>query len=350
MMEILQLSQDLADGLLAKEGAYVPSVPIVLGYSVNEFYKKSGIKAPEIMRDGKKIAQAQLFIAKKLGIKFLISCLDLNVIGEAYGTELSYPIDSVPMLEKGITDIEKLENLEVLDPYKEGRMPINLEAANICSKKFDEEKIFAFGGSEGPFTAAGAVMGAENLMRNIIRNPELVHKVIDICTDTIIEYYKALIEQGLPNIFGITEPTASVSCISPEHFKEFVVPYIKKIVRKVNIPAWLLHVCGESEEIVDQIVKLPRLFIFSCDRVDLKKIKEAIGKKFIITLGNVPTQLLMRGTPKEVELEAKHCIEQAARDGKYILSSGCDIGVGTPVENIQALINAPKKYGKYPID
>ena len=58
----------------------------------------------------------------------------------------------------------------------------------------------------------------------------------------------------------------------------------------------------------------------------------------------------MRGTPKEVELEAKHCIEQAARDGKYILSSGCDIGIGTPVENIQALINAPKKYGKYPID
>ena len=49
MMEILDLSQDLVDGLLAKEGAYVPSVPIVLGYSVNEYYKKT---APPIYRGG----------------------------------------------------------------------------------------------------------------------------------------------------------------------------------------------------------------------------------------------------------------------------------------------------------
>ena len=350
MMEVLDFSQNFVDGLLAKKGSYVPSVPIVLGYSVNEYYKHTGIKAPEIMRDGRKIAQSQLFIAKKLKIDFLISCLDLNVIGESFGTELSYPPDSVPMLEKGISDLEKLEKLEVLDPYKDGRMPVNLEAARICAQKFKEENLFTFAGSEGPFTAAGAVMGAENLMRNIIKNPELVHKVIDVCTDSIIEYYKAFIEQGLPNYFGITEPTASASCISPAHFKEFVAPYLKRVVRKVDIPAWLLHVCGESEEIIDQIVKLPRLLIFSCDKVDLKTIKKSIGKKFIVTLGNVPTPLLMRGTPQEVELAAKQCIEEAAPGGKYILSSGCDIGVGTPPENILALLNASKKYGQYPIE
>ncbi|MHA1382186.1 MAG: uroporphyrinogen decarboxylase family protein [Candidatus Helarchaeota archaeon] len=349
MMELLQFSQPFIDGILAKKNSFVPSVPIVLGYSVNEYHKETGISAPEIMRDGKKIAQAQLFIAKKLNIDFLISCLDLNVIGEAYGTELSYPIDSVPMLEKGITDMEKLESLEVLDPTKDGRLPINLEAARICSEKFKKENLFTFAGSEGPFTAAGAVMGAENLMRNIIKNPDLVHKVIDVCTDSIIEYYKAYIDEGLPNLFGITEPTASVSCISPEHFREFVAPYIKRIVKKVDISAWLLHICGESEEILDQIVKLPRILIFSCDKVDLKKVKQIIGKKFICVLGNVPTQLLMRGTPQQIELTAKKCIEEAAPGGKFILSSGCDIGVGTPQENIQALINAPKKYGKYPI-
>ncbi|MHA1378932.1 MAG: uroporphyrinogen decarboxylase family protein [Candidatus Helarchaeota archaeon] len=349
MMEILQFSQPFIDGLLAKKGAYIPSVPIVLGYSVNEYYKKTGIRAPEIMKDSRKIAEAQFFIAKKLNIDFLISCLDLNVIGEAFGAELSYPIDSVPMLEKGISDIEKLESLEVLDPMKDGRLPINIEAAQISTDKFKKENLFTFAGSEGPFTAAGAVMGAENLMRNIIKNPELVHKVLDICTESIIEYYKAYIDQGLPNLFGITEPTASISCISPEHFKEFVAPYIKRIVRKVDISAWLLHVCGESEEIIDQIIKLPRLLIFSCDKVDLRKIKKAIGKKFITVLGNVPTQLLMRGTPQEVELVAKKCIEEAGAGGKFILSSGCDIGLGTPYENIQALLNAPKKYGQYPI-
>ena len=349
MMEILQFSQSFINGILAKKGAYVPSVPIVLGYSVNEYYKKTGIKAPEIMKDSKKIAKAQFYIAKKLNIDFLISCLDLNVIGEAFGTELSYPIDSVPMLEKGITDIEKLESLEVLDPKKDGRLPINLDAAKICTEEFKKENLFTFAGSEGPFTAAGAVMGAENLMRNIIRNPDLVHKVLNVCTDSIIEYYRAYIDQGMPNLFGITEPTASVSCISPEHFKEFVVPYIKKIIRKVDISAWLLHICGESEEIIDQIVKLPRLLIFSVDKVNLKKIKDAIGRKFITVLGNVPTQLLMRGTPQEVELAAKKCIEEAGPGGKFILSSGCDIGIGTPPKNIQALINASKKYGKYPI-
>ncbi|MFX0133892.1 MAG: uroporphyrinogen decarboxylase family protein, partial [Candidatus Hodarchaeota archaeon] len=160
----------------------------------------------------------------------------------------------------------------------------------------------------------------------------------------------AMKEHGLINAFGITEPTASVSCISPDHFKEFVAPYLKRIIKKLDPTGWLLHICGESEEIVDQVIKLPRLLIFSVDKANLKKVKEAIGKKFIILLGNVKTHTLMRGTPQEVELEAKRCIEQAAKGGKYVLSSSCDIGVGTPVENIQALINAPKKYGQYPID
>lgn len=349
MMEVLQFSQEVLDGILAKPGSYVPSVPIILGFSLNEYHKHTNIPAPQIIHDGRKISQAQLYVAKKFHLKFIICLLELNTIGEAFGSELSYPQDSVPMLEKGITDLEKLENLEVLDPHKDGRMPVILESARNGAKKFAEEKILAFGGSEGPFTAAGSVMGAENLMRNIIKNPDIVHKVLNVCTDTIIEYCKAQIEQGLPNAFGFAEPTASASCISPTHFNEFVAPYIKRIIKKTDVPAWLLHICGESEEIIDQIVKLPRLLIFSCDKVDLKKIKEAIGKKFIILLGNVPTATLMLGTPRDVENAAKYCIDQAAAGGKYILSSSCDIGIGTPEENIHALINAPKKYGRYPL-
>ena len=83
--------------------------------------------------------------------------------------------------------------------------------------------------------------------------------------------------------------------------------------------------------------------------VNLRKAKEALGKKFIILMGNMSTATMLYGTAQQVEEEAKMLIRAAAEGGKFMHSSACDIAPGTPSANIKALINAGSKYVTYPL-
>ena len=56
---------------------------------------------------------------------------------------------------------------------------------------------------------------------------------------------------------------------------------------------------------------------------------------------------LLRGTPDDVEREARECIEAAAEGGGFILASGDGVIAGTPFENIFKMVETGEKFGKY---
>ena len=343
------IDTDFFRGVLGRPDTHVPSFPIILGYSVWAFHKNTGIPAYEIMRDGEKHANAQLFVAKEFKLPFVIAFTDLNVIGEALGATLTYMPDVIPVHEvPAINSIDEIESLRPGDPYKDGRMPVILKSCETYIKKFNYSENIIGAGVEGPITAAGSTWGMENLMRNMIINPELVHKVLRTTTDTIIDFLNAQVEFGL-DLVVLSDPSASCTCISPQFFQKFAVPYLKKIARKVNTLAILIHICGAALDIIEKLIKIPKILVISVDDVDMKRAKEIIGKKFVVLMGNVPTDILRYGTREDVENKAKNCIEQAASGGKFMLSSACDIPPKTPPENIRALINAGKKFGRFPL-
>jgi len=336
-------------GILGKSGTSVPSFPIILGYSIWAYHKHTGIPAYEIMKNGKKHAAAQLYVAKEFNLPFVISFSDLNVVGEALGATLTYMHDVIPMHEiAAVKTVEDIEVLETADPHKDGRMPVILETCRNYVKKFKNSENIIGAGVEGPITAAGSVWGMENLMRNMINNPELVHKILEVTTDSIIDFLNEQMETGT-DLAVLSDPSASCTCISPQFFQEFAFPYYKKISRKVNTVAFLIHICGEVYNILKLLTRVPKILVISVDMVDLKKAKEALGKKFIILMGNVSTATMRYGTAQQVEEEAKMCIRAAAEGGKFMLSTACDIAPGTPSVNIKALINAGSKYGTYPL-
>jgi len=58
---------------------------------------------------------------------------------------------------------------------------------------------------------------------------------------------------------------------------------------------------------------------------------------------------MMHGSPSDVERDCMELIQKCAPGGRYILGTGCEIPIYTPPENIQAMVNTAKNYGKYPI-
>ena len=49
----------------------------------------------------------------------------------------------------------------------------------------------------------------------------------------------------------------------------------------------------------------------------------------------------------EQQKKARELIEFCKPGGEFILSSGCLLGGGTPVDNLQALTDSVRRYGVY---
>ncbi len=66
--------------------------------------------------------------------------------------------------------------------------------------------------------------------------------------------------------------------------------------------------------------------------------------------GGIDTQkVLPTGTTEEVKAEVRQRIRDFAPGGGYILGAVHDIQPDVPVENIIAMYEAGKEYGRYPI-
>ena len=81
--------------------------------------------------------------------------------------------------------------------------------------------------------------------------------------------------------------------------------------------------------------------------MDIGEAKRRIGDR-VTLMGNIaPLTVLRNGTPKDVTEACRAIIEKAAPGGGFILAAGGYIDEGTPTENIDAMIKAAEKYGRY---
>lgn len=65
-------------------------------------------------------------------------------------------------------------------------------------------------------------------------------------------------------------------------------------------------------------------------------------------MGNLhTTDVMLRGSPEDVERASRRAIDAAAADGGFILSTGDQCGRDTPDENIAAMMRAAQTYGVY---
>ncbi len=81
--------------------------------------------------------------------------------------------------------------------------------------------------------------------------------------------------------------------------------------------------------------------------VNLKEMKEKVGKKVGI-IGNIdPGSTIYLGSKEDVVNECKKAIEYASDNPKgFILASGCEIPLESKKENVKAIVEASEAYGK----
>lgn len=115
----------------------------------------------------------------------------------------------------------------------------------------------------------------------------------------------------------------------------------------------MMHSDGNIRPLLDSIVADTEINAYHpIERgtgMDLREVKQSFGHK-ICLIGNVDNKTtLVTGSVEDVRSEAIECIKAAAPGGGYILASDHSLKDDMPNENIFALYETGREYGKYPI-
>jgi len=323
----------------------LPCVPIV----GNTAARVIGIKVSEFKGNGKLIAQAQIEAYRMFNYDNIRVFTDLYTQAEAMGAKVYYPLDETAYLEApAINDISEIDNLMPADPYKDGNLPHHLEAMKIVLAKVGKE-VAVTGAVTCAFTNASFLVGAENLTRLIMKNPQAVHKLCKISLETNLSYTKAIIDAGCTP--SLTDAMSSSTVISPQQFKEFSYPYLKKLIEYIHSrgKSVTLHICGKTSKIWDLMVEAGADCISIDNDADLLEAKLRVGDK-VRLMGNVrPSEVMLEGSPKDVRNAVLDCLKKAHDNPKgYIVASGCSLPTETPFSSIHAMLNTVREIG-YPV-
>ncbi|MDR1257571.1 MAG: uroporphyrinogen decarboxylase, partial [Spirochaetaceae bacterium] len=197
----------------------------------------------------------------------------------------------------------------------------------------------------GPFTLAGLLYGAENLMRDIYRDSESVRRLLDFTTDLYLAYAKLYIENGADLVL-LSEPTASGDMISRKHFEAFVVPVFKRVFAELhkNKVRTALHICGNITKQLDLLNGIGAEFVSVDFKVSLAKCREVFGGKTAFAGNMNPVAVMQQETPEGVAKACEQCIAEAGTGPGFLLMPGCDIPPSTSAANIKAMVETGRAH------
>ena len=306
----------------------------------------SGLPYDEVLTSGEKIADAQIKLWERLGHDMLLVENGTTAMVAALGCEIVYPKDMSPYVAKRIlgNSLKDYKKLKMIDPYEEGPIKELLKASTILRREIGDKACIMGRADQGPFSIAVALRGMENFMIDLTDedNHEDIHNLIDFCTEAYLKFAEAQIKSGA-HCTSMGDGWAGPTLVSPAIYEEFAFPYQKRIGDFMKEKGYISsnHYCGKSTKIVPRLVETGIKILEIDDTTDLKVTAECARGKTCI-LGNVSTTVMHLGTPDEVRKLAIEAIETVGKNGGLILGPGCALSGNTPLENVDALIDAAK--------
>ncbi|MBU2445669.1 MAG: hypothetical protein KJ666_08865, partial [Bacteroidetes bacterium] len=204
-----------------------------------------------------------------------------------------------------------------------------------------------------PFDYLLDLLGYENALIALIEEPEKCKAILQKFTDGVVQLSKEMCEQKIDAI-KISSPFAGAGFISPDFYREFVLPYESQIIKVIKAKGKhvYIHTCGAINDRLKMMIESGTSGVECLDPkplgdVDLIDAKKRLGDKVFIK-GNIDSvNTLLFGDEKKVVNDIKEVIEIGKSGGGFILSTACSIAPMVKRENVQLLRELADNFGVY---
>jgi len=279
------------------------------------------------------------------------------------GVPVVFPDDDIPWVGPGwVRDEADLKRLEAMDYVRGGLNGRQLEYRRAMMAVAEKYPVRFLGGpvfhpgasphlttpSDGPFGVAGDLMGATELFLAAAERPDFVRELLRIVTDKMIGYLDACrAEEGRPGPRDFAWSDDLAVSLSRAMFESIALPSNRRLRDRCDGRA-ILHMCGRSDHLLETFrdgLRIDELQGFGW-QVDLDRGAEVLGGR-VVLLGNINPMLIRDGTPEDVRRATRKVIERLAPLGGLIIQDGNNIPPGSPLRNINAMMEAAEAWGRY---
>jgi hypothetical protein len=205
------------------------------------------------------------------------------------------------------------------------------------------------GFTKAPFDIIGDTLrGSKGIMMDMYRQPDKLLQALEALTPIMITMGLGAARQtGNPVIFMPLHKGAD-GFLSDEQYKKFYWPTFKQVMVGLIEGGCIPLPAAEGGyntrlQVIKDLPKGKTLWMF--DETDIMKAKAIVGDTLCI-LGNVPSSMLIVGTPQDVKDYCKKLIDTVGKGGGYIMGNGAFFDEAKP-ENVKAMIDFTKEYGVY---
>jgi uroporphyrinogen decarboxylase len=329
----------------------IPFFSFALGFCA----KNVGYPVATIYSDPAKSFMAQLWTREQYGYDSEPFYGYASYGGWEFGGEIKLPeseYEQAPSHGRfAVTTARDVAELQLPDVKTAGMLPLAMQFSEIQQENGCSPSVVV----GGPFTIAGNICVIDTLCRWLIKEPDLVHRLLRLATDHVVDIARYWIDTfGRDKVnIQIWEPLATNQIISPKQFAKFVLPYQIELHKKIlamGIRYILCHICGEQNLNLPYWEQVPMgsSGIISIGKeIDIAAAIEHFGKQSIIA-GNIEPAVLQTGTASEVYELCRQAIDKGKPAPRgYVLMQGCEVPVNTPPYNLYAMKKAVDDFGRY---
>jgi uroporphyrinogen decarboxylase len=238
---------------------------------------------------------------------------------------------------------DTLRNLPMPDPYKDGRMPLLLEAIHRVRMRFGDT-VCVTGRTAAPFSSVGLLYGLEELMLLPNTNPGLLQESLEFFVELQTRFGNAQIEAGAHAIwFG--DCNASSHLISPEAYRQWAFEPAKRVTQQyIKAGGLVFYHASEEGRSLPAMADLGASALSPGPGIDVRQAL-AVTRNRVCFMGNLdPVGIIMNGTPEDVRRETIRIMEAGKESSGFMFDSGEMIPRDTPEQNIRTMMQTAREH------
>lgn len=335
--------------LAHKEPDRVPVYPILSGVT----RRLVGASYPEWSQNADICAEALLKSAEEFDIDCIVSLIDLSVECDAWGQKVIFPETEAAHPDFGdqiIKEIEDYAKIKKVDYRGSRRMMMHLEVVKkLVAAKKGQLPLVAF--VFGPLGTLSMLRNQQDMYMDLYDDPDAVKAAAREITETLKEYVAALCDAGVDGIM-LDTLFASGSIMSKDMWMEMEGDLVRELSELIAAKGCvtMIHNCGQRIYFDVQIETMkPAAISFLYppdDCADFVECKEKYGDKTTL-IGCVTPANAVLGTDEDWDRECREQIDAMARDGGFMLATGCEYPANAPFDRAYRMIEIAKSYGDY---
>jgi len=333
--------------MAAFSGQEPDTTPIML-HNFMMAAREAGMTMKQFRSDPNEMARAFIEAVEKYEYDGIMIDVDTVTLAGAAGVPIDFPEDQPARLGGArLKELEEVKDLEPVNIRAYRGVQIWLEATSILKRHFDDLILIRGNCDQSPFTLASMMRGLEPWLLDLA-DPDrhaLVHQLLEHCTDITLQFVHLMAQTGA-HMTSNGDSMAGPELISPAMFREFALPYEKRIVdcsHELGLP-YVLHICGNTGRIIDDMLATGSDGLELDYRTDAVVAHEKMKDRAVF-VGNIdPSGVLALGTPDLVEQNTRELLTIFADTPRFVLNAGCAIPPITPPENLRTMIHVARSF------